>query len=100
MVKPSGLPHRSLRLGHTIAIDLREERDSNGLKVTVLDILCMGTRFSMYIATRSKSPKEVAQALFMFWCYVAGVPDVIIHDQGGEFQGEVIKVGELWGSRP
>ena len=100
MIKPAGLPHRSLKFGHSIAIDLRQEVDTEGSRVNVLDILCLGTRFSMYVAIPSKSPHEVAESLFMFWCSVAGVPEVIVHDQGGEFQTEVVTLGEHWGSRP
>ena len=100
MVKPSAQPRRALRYGHTIAIDMRQEVDCSGLKVDVLDILDIGTRFSMYIALPSKESRGVAQALFMFWCSIAGPPEFMIHDMGGEFQSDVIEIAEHWGCKP
>ena len=78
---------------------MRQEVGCDGKRV-VLDVLCIGTRFSMYIALPFKESREVTEALFMFWCAIAGPPEFMLHDMGGEFQEDVIEIAEYWGCRP
>ena len=54
----------------------------------------------MYLALPSKASKEVAETLFMFWCAIAGPPEFMISDMGGEFQKELTTLAEVWGCRP
>jgi hypothetical protein len=99
MVKPAARPRSAVPFGHTVGIDLRQEVDFEGTAFQVMDVLDFGTRYSMYIPLESKSPHAVATALMLHWCSVAGPPLILIHDLGGEFQGEMTTMCEQWGAR-
>ena len=97
MVRPAAPPKQNLPFGHTIAVDLRTEHDIHDESYNMLDVLCLGKKFSMYIVVPSKSPAEVVEALMCHWCAVANTPEIVVHDQGGEFSVGVIDLMEHWG---
>ena len=77
-------------------MDVKHENDINGVIYYGSNLIDYGTNFSMYELIPSKHPEVVAKAVFESWCRWAGVPDIIAHDLGGEFSGEMTNLAERW----
>ena len=77
-----------------VGVDLKEVHDANGERHVFLNILDVATRYSIFVRVDSKSSQEIAESFVQIWTQWAGVPEQIIHDQGGEFFrhfGEMLK---------
>ena len=95
-IKPAAVPKMPRRFNHTVGIDLRQEYDSNSKSYVTIGIICYATNFSAYELLESKDPRKAAEAFFVVWVKWAGVPEVCVHDLGGEFQGEMTALAERW----
>jgi hypothetical protein len=68
-----------------VGVDLKEVQDVDGTRHTFLNVLDVATRYSSFILVPSKSSSIVAEAFMEGWIRAFGTPDMVIHDQGGEF---------------
>ena len=65
----------------------------------ILVITCASTRFTRFVALKSKQPNEVARKLFEQWISVVGIPNTITSDMGNEVHSSIIKeLCEILGS--
>ena len=74
-----------------IAIDfLKVDRCSGGYEYIIV-IVDHFKRYTQAFATRNKSGRTVAEKLFNDFILRFGIPDRILHDQGGEFENRLFK---------
>ena len=50
-------------------------------------MVCAGTGWHVAVLIKNRKPRHVAKKILMDWIAHYGVPDEIVIDQGGEFQG-------------
>ena len=62
---------------------------SNGYKY-ILTVICAFTKYLIAVPLRDKSSRLVAKALVKHVYLVHGPPEILIHDQGGEFWTQVM----------
>ena len=83
-----------------VGVDLKEVLDADGTAHTYLNILDIATRFSCLVRVESKASQVVAQAFVDYWISWAGIPEKVIHDQGGEFIRYVANMLQAFGANP
>ena len=76
--------------GTEIHCDLKYLHDCNNKLYVALSVVDGATSFHMCVLLRSRSAHHVARKLARHWCSIHGIPEVIVLDQGGEFDGEFV----------
>ena len=83
----------SNKFNEVVAMDLGE---FEGRRFLV--IVDMGTRYVQACWLRNKKPEEVIQAFVKHWVALFGCPQVVLTDNGGEFQNEsFLRMSEMFG---
>jgi len=92
---------RPYGFNHTLYLDLKFVQDVKAQTYAALSIIDSGTIFHRAVLLKSKTPRLVARKLMRHWISVFGPPKKIIHDQGGEFERDVVAfLEELSASKP
>jgi hypothetical protein len=60
--------------------------------VAVLTLVCVATRFTIYIAVKSQTAETTARAVLKWWVPFLGVPELFITDGHPGFASEVMRV--------
>ena len=68
-----------------VAVDLKEID-----KTFILHLIDHGTRYSTAAVVKSKKKEDIAEAIIKNWTAIFGSPRVILSDNGGEFNNELI----------
>ena len=63
---------------------------SNGYKY-ILTVICAFTKYLIAVPIRDKTTRTVARALVKHVYLVHGPPEILVHDQGGEFWSQVMQ---------
>ena len=78
------------RFGQCVAMDLKQFG-----KVHLLHAIDHATRLAAASIIRSKSPEVIIRDVFRHWVSIYGVPEMILSDNGGEFNNsQVRELGE------
>jgi hypothetical protein len=80
-----GLRPKAQEFNVLVGVDLKECLDVDGTRHTYLNVLDVATRYSVFLLVPTKSSDVVAQTFMDGWVAWAGIPQQIVHDQGGEF---------------
>jgi hypothetical protein len=81
---------RPYAFNHTIYIDIEFVQDATNTTYAALSIVDAGTAFHRAVLLRTKAPRYVARKIMRHWISIFGAPVRIIHDQGGEFEKDVV----------
>jgi len=86
--RPSAVP-RSYRFNHVVGIDLVELVDFEGKKQFWLNSICWGVNQQQVtpVLGGNKTAENVWNTFVDQWIRVYGLPDVVVCDPGGEFEG-------------
>jgi len=57
----------------------------------ILTAICAFTKYLIAVPIRDKTSKAVAKALVKHIYLVHGTPELLVHDQGGEFWSDIMK---------
>ena len=85
---------RPYSFNHSIYIDIKFVQDVAGTTHAALSIVDAGTAFHRGVLLRTKAPRYVARKIMRHWISLFGAPLRIIHDQGGEFEKDVVNMME------
>ncbi len=83
-VPPAAEKTKVAEFNQLVGVDLKEVLDVTGERHTFLNVLDIATRYSELVHVESKNSQVVAQAFMDSWVKPFGVPERVIHDQGGE----------------
>ena len=84
------------RFNQAVALDIKFVE-----KRMLLHMIDMCTRYSVCSIIRNKEAKTIAEAIFMDWVQLFGVPEGMLTDNGGEFGNELFReVCEAINARP
>ena len=81
----------------SIGLDVKYLKDAAHKQFVALSIVDYGTSWHMASFLKNRTPKHVAKVFFKDWIAHYGVPDEIVIDQGGEFQGYLNSFMEQYG---
>ena len=76
--------------GKVLHCDLKYLHDYKGKLFVALSVIDAATSFHVAVLLRSRSAPHVARKFARHWCSIHGIPDTIVLDQGGEFDGEFV----------
>ena len=69
-----------------VVIDIEYLKDADDKNFVALSMVCAGTGWHVAVLVQIRTPRHFSK-IFMDWIAHCGVPDEIVIDQGGEFQG-------------
>ncbi|CAE8672228.1 unnamed protein product [Polarella glacialis] len=69
-------------------LDLKFIKDSKDQKYVALSVVDLATSWHIAVLIKTRQSGYVAQKFLKSWIMHYGVPQEIVHDQGGEFTGE------------
>ena len=98
--RPSAVP-RSYRLNHVVGIDLVEIKDLSNNPTFWVNVICWGTGFQMVDRLGGdfrKTPENTWNAFVNCWVKFFGMPEIIVCDPGGEFQGYFAEMASSFGA--
>ena len=78
---------RPYKFNKTITVDLKYLKDSKGNNHIALHAVDVGTGLQCATLVRNKASDHVVDKLLEMWVSHYGVPELIICDLGGEFEG-------------
>ena len=81
-------------VGFSLSIDFNDvvAADVKAMeKVHILHIVDHATRFSAAALVKSKKKEEIAEAFINNWIPIFGAPKIILSDNGGEFNNELLR---------
>ena len=78
--------HTAERFNEQVGVDVIIVHDSEGKKYPALNIVDMASRYQTVVLLDKVGSEQVARAFAQHWVRWAGAPEVVQHDQGGEFQ--------------
>ena len=96
--RPSAVP-RSYRFNHVVGVDLIELRDIEGNPQYWFNSICWGTgqqQVTPVIGGR-KTAGNAWKSFVDQWIRVYGLPDVVVCDPGGEFEGHFAEMCQGYG---
>ena len=83
------LPYRPTRFNVVVGLDIKSVRDASGREWKLLNLLDLATTFNLvYVLKPDASSGDVAQVFKDGWIGWAGLPEKMVVDRGGEFQGQ------------
>ncbi len=88
---------RPYKFIHTVAVDLKYLKDSGGNNHVALLVVDAGTAFQGAVLLRNRTSDHVVNKFLEMWIQHYGVPELIIADLGGEFEGEWNDTTEEYG---
>ena len=96
--RPSAVP-RSYRFNHVVGVDLIELPDIEGNKQYWLNSICWGVTQQQVspVLGGNKTAENVWHTFVEQWLRVYGLPDVVICDPGGEFEGHFAEQLQSYG---
>ena len=83
---------RTTIFGKELHCDLKYIHDYKNQLFVALSVVDAATATSLHMAVllRSRAPHHVARKLARHWCSLHGSPELLVIDQGGEFDGEFV----------
>ena len=78
---------RPTTFGTEVRVDLKYLHDVEGLLHVALSAIDAGTSFHMAVLLRNRNAEHVARKMARHWCSLHGIPQAMVLDQGGEFDG-------------
>ena len=80
-----------------VTMDLKYVKDSNRKTKVMLSMVDTGTGWHWAKFLKNRKPRHVARQIVNGWIAHYGVPEEIVIDQGGEFQGYMTEIFEQFG---
>ena len=81
-------------------MDLKFMSDVADHAYVALSIVCTGTAYHKAVLLKTKTPRYVAKKILRHWISVFGAPQAAVHDQGPEFERDVVALMEDMSIRP
>ena len=81
---------RTTIFGKELHCDLKYIHDYKNQLFVALSVVDAATSFHMAVLLRSRAAHHVARKLARHWCSLHGSPELLVIDQGGEFDGEFV----------
>ena len=81
----AGLP-RPVGFGKEVHIDLKYVKDAEDNNFVVLSAVDTGSSYHVAALVKTRDSRYVAQKFLKMWVRHYGIPDCVVHDQGGEFE--------------
>ena len=78
---------RPTTFGTEVHVDLKYLHDVEGHLHVALSAIDAGTSFHMAVLLRNRNAEHVARKMARHWCSLHGIPQAMVLDQGGEFDG-------------
>ncbi|MFM7984158.1 MAG: hypothetical protein ACKPKO_33015, partial [Candidatus Fonsibacter sp.] len=85
---------RPFGFNKVIAMDLKYLKDAAGKNHVALSVVDGGTSWHAACLLKTRKPEHVVRKLLALWVAPYGVPEIIVVDQGGEFDGAFIAMCE------
>eukprot|EP00435_Cladocopium_sp_Y103_P070035 s255_g34.t1 len=76
--------------GKEVHCDLKYLHDAEGKLHVALSMVDAASSYHAAILLRNRNAEHVAKKMARHWCSIYGIPETLILDQGGEFDGEFI----------
>ena len=73
----AAVPYRPTRFNHTVGVDLKWIKDSDGIKYIFLNILDLATTFNIVVLVPNKEPQTIADAFTQKWMHWATTPETL-----------------------
>ena len=80
--------HTATEFNEQVSVDLLFATGSGEGQYTVFSVVDAASRYHMAVTVPDKKPGTIAKAFASYWMRWAGAPRKIVHDQGGEFNGQ------------
>ena len=78
---------RPTTFGKEIHCDLKYLHDTEGKLYVALSMVDAATSFHAAVLLRNRKADHVARKMARHWCSIYGIPETVVIDQGGEFDG-------------
>ena len=85
---------RPFGFNKTIHIDLKFMGDVANHTYAALSLVCTGTAYHKAVLLKTKTPRYVAKKILRHWISTFGAPLHLVHDQGPEFERDVVALLE------
>ena len=85
---------RPFGFNKTIHIDLKFMGDVANHTYAALSLVRTGTAYHKAVLLKTKTPRYVAKKILRHWISVFGAPQAAVHDQGPEFERDVVGLME------
>ena len=92
------MPYRPTRFNAIVGLDIKSIRDASGQEWKFLNVLDLATAFNLvHVLKLDHSSQDVAQVFNDGWVRWAGLPEKMVVDRGGEFQGQFGQMADSMG---
>ena len=76
--------------GKEIHCDLKYLHDAEGKLHVALSVVDAASSYHAAVLLRNRNAEHVARKMARHWCSIHGIPEIMVIDQGGEFDGAFI----------
>jgi hypothetical protein len=93
----AGVRTRPFGFNKTVCLDLKYLKDGAGKNHVALSAVDAGTSWHAACVLKNRTPVNVVRKLLALWFAPYGAPEMLVLDQGGEFEGAFIGMREEYG---
>jgi hypothetical protein len=76
---------RPFGFNRTVYLDLKFYKNCKKQKFVAMSVVCAGTSWQLVTLLKTRQASYVAKKFVKHWVASFGAPDLVVHDQGGEF---------------